>query len=577
MADSARDNLTVLPVEPAQALPAAWLRPWGTAALGAAVVAILVGLALTFYDAAVDSPLVVESTPGQLVLWMVGQSALEAPAALLGQLARSWAAASGQPQLDEATALAAARTLLVLPALLAAALALVGTAGIIRQASWARSVWLGALLGLDTLVLIVPVLDGENAAGWVLVALALTLVILLLAPGRVTRLLGFMVVVGALLLAWEAAKAFGAAVQYRITLPQPSWTVTTYPTLDGALAALEAGEVAAVIADRKSLQDIIPAMGADPAGLPYPELRLLASIQTASSILGLPIIPTFPGRLNVAARANQPWASIDELIGQPVGGVAGDFANDRYLNQPRALQLLDLGITNDLNLPHLQSIAEALFLPARRNGPVLLLRILLEAALDTWSKAAAGFVIGGLLGFVLGTLFAHFKLLERGLLPYVVASQTVPILAIAPMVVIWLGAGFASVAVISAYLTFFPVTINTLRGLTSPHPTALELMHSYAASRWTTLWKLRFPAALPYIFTALKVSATASVVGAIIGELPSGIRTGLGGAILNFNQYYTSDPAKLWAAIFISALVGIAFFVLVTLVERVVLGRQARE
>jgi NitT/TauT family transport system permease protein len=86
------------------------------------------------------------------------------------------------------------------------------------------------------------------------------------------------------------------------------------------------------------------------------------------------------------------------------------------------------------------------------------------------------------------------------------------------------------------------------------------------------MWKLRFPAALPYIFTALKISATASVVGAIIGELPSGIREGLGGAILNFNQYYTSDPAKLWAAILIAALVGISFFAVVSFVERLTLG-----
>jgi NitT/TauT family transport system permease protein len=202
---------------------------------------------------------------------------------------------------------------------------------------------------------------------------------------------------------------------------------------------------------------------------------------------------------------------------------------------------------------------------------VLLVRMRGEAALFTWSEAAVGFVSGALLGFLLGTLFAHSRLMSRGLLPYVVASQTVPILAIAPIVVLWLGAGPTAVAVISAYLTFFPVTINTLRGLTSPQPTALELMRSYAATPWTVMWKLRFPAALPYIFTALKVSATASVVGAIIGELPSGIRNGLGGAILNFNQYYTSDPAKLWAAIFISALVGIAFFLLIGFLERVVL------
>jgi NitT/TauT family transport system permease protein len=163
------------------------------------------------------------------------------------------------------------------------------------------------------------------------------------------------------------------------------------------------------------------------------------------------------------------------------------------------------------------------------------------------------------------------------LLPYVVASQTVPILAIAPMVVIWLGAGPVSVAVIAAYITFFPVTINTMRGLQSPQPTALELMQSYAASRWEILWILRFPSALPYIFTALKVSATASVVGAIIGELPSSIRDGLGRAILDFSSDYSliSTP-KLWAAIMIAAVVGITFFVIVSVIERIALRGYIR-
>ncbi len=145
------------------------------------------------------------------------------------------------------------------------------------------------------------------------------------------------------------------------------------------------------------------------------------------------------------------------------------------------------------------------------------------------------------------------------------------------MVVIWLGAGPLAVSVIAAYLTFFPVTINTLRGLQSPDPTAVELMHSYAATRWTIMWKLRFPAALPYIFTALKVSATASVVGAIIGELPSSIRDGLGRAILDFSSDYSliSTP-KLWAAIVMAAMVGIVFFVIVSLIERVALRGQMR-
>ncbi len=232
-------------------------------------------------------------------------------------------------------------------------------------------------------------------------------------------------------------------------------------------------------------------------------------------------------------------------------------------------------VTSDLNLPHLWDIGAAFSNPARRNGPPLG-GVLLSAAIFTFREAIIGFLFGGLLGLILGVLFAHSGLLERGCMPYIVASQTVPILAIAPMVIIWLKAGWVSVAVIAAYLTFFPVTINTLRGLRSPDPMAVELMHSYAASRWAILWKLRFPAALPYIFTAFKISATASIVGAIIGELPSGIRDGLGGAILNFNQYYVSGPSRLWAAIIASAFVGIAFYLIVTLIELFALrGRKA--
>lgn len=231
-------------------------------------------------------------------------------------------------------------------------------------------------------------------------------------------------------------------------------------------------------------------------------------------------------------------------------------------------------IASDLNLPHVWDVLGAFAQPSRRNGPPLGL-LLLNAGIFTFREAVTGFFLGGLLGFTLGVIFTHSRLLERSLMPYVVASQTIPILAIAPMVIIWLQAGWLSVAVISAYLTFFPVTINTLRGLRSPDPMALDLMRSYAASDWTTLWKLRFPAALPYIFTALKVSATASVVGAIIGELPSGIRDGLGGAILNYNSYYISGPSRLWAAIVASAFVGIFFFLLVSAVETLVLrGRQ---
>jgi NitT/TauT family transport system permease protein len=177
-------------------------------------------------------------------------------------------------------------------------------------------------------------------------------------------------------------------------------------------------------------------------------------------------------------------------------------------------------------------------------------------------------------------LLASFRVLQRGFLPWVVASQTVPILVVAPMVVVWLNPklpdafkDWGAVAVIASYLTFFPVTINTIRGLQSADRRALELMRSYAAGEWRILWKLRVPSALPYIFAALKVSATASVVGAIIGELPSSIQDGLGGQIINYSQYYTIQPTGLWATNVIAAALGISFFLMVLFAEKLVVRR----
>lgn len=231
---------------------------------------------------------------------------------------------------------------------------------------------------------------------------------------------------------------------------------------------------------------------------------------------------------------------------------------------------------NDVTMPHLYSIVQAFWQPTTTGGPPLI-HSLLDAAWFTMREAIAGFLLGGIIGFGLAVLLSHVVVLERGLLPFVVGSQTVPILAIAPMVVVGLGSkgiqGWQSVAVIAAYLTFFPVTINTLRGLKSPDPRAVELMESYAASQWSILWRLRVPASLPFIFTALKISATASVIGAIIGETPASIQDGLGGAIVNFNQYYSLQPTFLWATNVVCAALGLIFFGLVVLTEHLVVRR----
>jgi NitT/TauT family transport system permease protein len=229
---------------------------------------------------------------------------------------------------------------------------------------------------------------------------------------------------------------------------------------------------------------------------------------------------------------------------------------------------------DDTTLPHLHKIVEAFWQPTTTGGPPLI-RSLLDMTLFTGKEALVGFLLGALIGFTIAVVLSQSQLLERGLVPWVVASQTVPILAIAPMVVVGLGskgvAGWKAVAVLAAYLTFFPVAINTLRGLHSVDPRAVQLMHSYAASRWRVLWQLRVPASVPYIFTALKISATASVIGAIIGEAPASIQNGLGGAIVNFNQYYSLEPTFLWATNVICAALGIVFFVAVAVTERLVL------
>jgi NitT/TauT family transport system permease protein len=230
-------------------------------------------------------------------------------------------------------------------------------------------------------------------------------------------------------------------------------------------------------------------------------------------------------------------------------------------------------------MPHTWDMLIELFRPVRRGGSLLILDLGVRA-FWTLREALVGFVIGGVIGFFLGVLFVRSSLAERAFLPYVVASQTVPILAIAPMVVVWGGRldipQWMSVSVIAAYLTFFPVAINTLRGLRSPDPNAIELMKSYAAQPREVLWKIRVPSAMPYIFTALKISASASVIGALIGELPAGFQDGLGRALLTFSSQFAVQSKKLYGTVIFCALVGIFFVSLVTLIElRVV--RRTRE
>ena len=222
---------------------------------------------------------------------------------------------------------------------------------------------------------------------------------------------------------------------------------------------------------------------------------------------------------------------------------------------------------SDLQLPHVWDIFHALTEPVQRNQDESLLVYLLGAAFATWRQAVIGFAIGAFIGVALASIFVHSQLSERAFMPYVIASQAIPIVALAPIIAAAAGRGSTAVIIIAVYLTFFPVTVAQARGLRSPDPRSLELMRSFAASKWDIYRKVRLPASVPYLFTALKVAAAAAIVGAIIGEGPGGVKDGLGRAIINFNQQYISGPEKLWATILIAALTGILFFAMVRIAE----------
>jgi len=197
-------------------------------------------------------------------------------------------------------------------------------------------------------------------------------------------------------------------------------------------------------------------------------------------------------------------------------------------------------------------------------------RNLLYHAAVTSSATLLGFVMGTALGAVLAVAIVHSRTLERSLFPWVIASQTVPVLAIAPIVIVILGSfgltGVFPKAIISMYLCFFPVAVALVKGLRSPGVLELELMYTYAASPKHTFWKLRVPASLPFLFPSLRVGIAAGLVGAIVGELPTGAQAGLGARLLTGSYY--GNTVQIWSALVMSALLGLFLTGCVALAER---------
>jgi NitT/TauT family transport system permease protein len=237
--------------------------------------------------------------------------------------------------------------------------------------------------------------------------------------------------------------------------------------------------------------------------------------------------------------------------------------------------------TNDRVMPHVWEMLAEFGKTAIGSGDQKVWRVLLGYSWYTLRMSIAGFALGTAIGVGLAVGMARLRIVERGLLPYLVISQTIPLIALAPQVTVIRGSlglpQWTSAAALAAFLSFFPVTVSTLRGLQSVPKASLELMDSYAAGWWTTLVKLRFPSAVPNMIPGLKLAATASVIGVIVTEITLGGLRGVGFATIDYSQKVTSQPASVYAAVFAAAALGLIMFGLVVASETVVMRNRPRD
>ena len=237
-------------------------------------------------------------------------------------------------------------------------------------------------------------------------------------------------------------------------------------------------------------------------------------------------------------------------------------------------------------MPHIWDMLRRFGRPEIRGSSRTVAEAVASGAWYTFRLSIVGLALGVLVGMGLAILMARFRVVERGLLPWLIVSQTVPLIALAPLVVSWGGrlhiGGFTwqrwmSASVIAAFLAFFPVAIGALRGLNSPAPAAVELLASYAAPWWKTLFKLRLPAAVPFLIPALRVAANAAVIGTIVAEISTGLRGGIGRLILEYMRESTSDPAKVFTAVIAAAVLGLVMAGVVGLIDACVSRNRQRE
>jgi NitT/TauT family transport system permease protein len=252
-------------------------------------------------------------------------------------------------------------------------------------------------------------------------------------------------------------------------------------------------------------------------------------------------------------------------------------------------QLLGVRIlprTSEYAMPHVWDMFSRFGRPEVRGSDRTVLDAVLAGAWYSFRLSVAGFVLGALIGVGLAVLMARFKWVQRGVLPYLVVSQTVPLIALAPLIVSWggkleIGAfvwpRWMSVSILGAFLAFFPIAVGTLRGLAAAPAASVELMQSYAASWTKTLFKLRFPTAVPYMVPAFRLGASASVIGVVVAEISTGLRGGIGRLIIEYAREATGDPAKVYTAIFGAAALGLVMAGAVVAVDVVVMRNRPKE
>lgn len=267
-----------------------------------------------------------------------------------------------------------------------------------------------------------------------------------------------------------------------------------------------------------------------------------------------------------------------------IGAVAMNAKFQRSLDErakitPTTIEFIDSTLNQERPvLPSPHQVAENIW-DTVFNKKITSKRSLVYHAGITLSSTLLGFLMGTVLGILLATVIVHVISMEKSLMPWVITSQTIPILAIAPMVILVLDAvgvrGLLPKALISTYLSFFPITVGMVKGLRSPDKMNLDLMRTYSANKWQTFWKLRWPSSLPYLFTSMKVAIAISLVGAIVGELPTGAVAGLGARLLSGSYY--GQTVLIWSALLMAAFCAAMLVALVGVADNMVRKRMGEK